>query len=129
MVADVSESPTSTRKMEPATSYEELFSLCHDLENQCLSLAPDPEAPITSYRHVARVWSLITLTCCADSNSSVKCSNSVVSLQDLCRARMATKTHPDKPEPIHVGQRIAGLSRESEVSNNSPSSRSSTSSW
>jgi hypothetical protein len=42
---------------------------------------------------------------------------------------MATKTHQDKPEPIHVGQRIAGLSRESEASNNSPSSRSSTSSW
>lgn len=56
-------------------------------------------------------------------------ANSVASLQDLCRARMATKTHQDKPEPIHVGQRIAGLSRESEVSNNSPSSRSSTSSW
>jgi hypothetical protein len=55
--------------------------------------------------------------------------HSVASLQDLCRARMATKTHQDKPEPIHVGQRIAGLSRESEVSNNSPSSRSSTSSW
>jgi hypothetical protein len=94
-----------------------------------LSLAPDLEAPITSRRHVSRVWSLIAHTCYTDSNSSVKCCNSVVSLQDLCRARMATKTHPDKPEPIHVGQRIAGLSRESEASNNSPSSRSSTSSW
>ncbi|PNF34880.1 Receptor-type tyrosine-protein phosphatase N2 [Cryptotermes secundus] len=49
--------------------------------------------------------------------------------QELCRARMATKTQQDKPEPIHVGQRIASLSRESEGSNNSPSSRSSTSSW
>ncbi|XP_069677518.1 receptor-type tyrosine-protein phosphatase N2 isoform X2 [Periplaneta americana] len=49
--------------------------------------------------------------------------------QELCRARMATKTQQEKPEPIHVGQRIASLSRESEGSNNSPSSRSSTSSW
>nr|CAD7402735.1 unnamed protein product [Timema cristinae] len=49
--------------------------------------------------------------------------------QELCRARMATKSQQDKPEPLHVGQRIASLSRESEGSNNSPSSRSSTSSW
>ncbi|XP_063237994.1 receptor-type tyrosine-protein phosphatase N2 [Bacillus rossius redtenbacheri] len=49
--------------------------------------------------------------------------------QDLCRARMATKAQNEKPEPLHMGQRIASLSRESEGSNNSPSSRSSTSSW
>ncbi|CAG2061015.1 unnamed protein product, partial [Timema podura] len=49
--------------------------------------------------------------------------------QELCRARMATKSQQDKPEPLHVGQRVASLSRESEGSNNSPSSRSSTSSW
>nr|CAD7198186.1 unnamed protein product [Timema douglasi] len=49
--------------------------------------------------------------------------------QELCRARMATKSQQDKPEALHVGQRIASLSRESEGSNNSPSSRSSTSSW
>ncbi|KAJ1528023.1 hypothetical protein ONE63_007946 [Megalurothrips usitatus] len=55
--------------------------------------------------------------------------------QDLCRARMAKKNEAERvearphPDPSHVDQRLASLSRESEGSNNSPSSRSSTSSW
>lgn len=49
--------------------------------------------------------------------------------QDLCRARMATKTAQEKPEGGVVGHRITNLTRESEGSNHSPSSRSSTSSW
>uniref|UniRef100_A0A1B6DJL1 Receptor-type tyrosine-protein phosphatase N2 n=1 Tax=Clastoptera arizonana TaxID=38151 RepID=A0A1B6DJL1_9HEMI len=44
--------------------------------------------------------------------------------QDLCRARMAAKPPQDTPQA--TSQRIASLSRESD---NSPSSRSSTSSW
>ncbi|GAB6020354.1 hypothetical protein CHUAL_003064 [Chamberlinius hualienensis] len=50
--------------------------------------------------------------------------------QELCRQRMAIKS-TEKPEPIQVltAQRIGGLSRESETSVHSPSSRSSTSSW
>lgn len=44
--------------------------------------------------------------------------------QDLCRARMHAKQPADKPE----SPRITNLSRENE-SNNSPSNRSSTSSW
>ncbi|XP_018319083.1 receptor-type tyrosine-protein phosphatase-like N [Agrilus planipennis] len=43
--------------------------------------------------------------------------------QDLCRARMATKSQPT-PDPIHG--KVSALSKESEQS---PSSRSSTSSW
>jgi len=51
--------------------------------------------------------------------------------QDLCRQRMIAKSN-EKPEPIHVGKHqkiISSLSRESETSVKSPSSRSSTSSW
>lgn len=46
--------------------------------------------------------------------------------QDLCRQRMASKSS-EKPEPIHVAQRV--MSKESETSVRSSSSRSSTSSW
>ncbi|KAL0268125.1 UNVERIFIED_CONTAM: hypothetical protein PYX00_010191 [Menopon gallinae] len=51
--------------------------------------------------------------------------------QDLCRARMATKSPQEKPEGGggFIGHRITNLTRESEGSNHSPSSRSSTSSW
>ncbi|KAK3912004.1 Receptor-type tyrosine-protein phosphatase N2 [Frankliniella fusca] len=55
--------------------------------------------------------------------------------QDLCRARMAKKAEAEQTRAAahahgeHVDARLASLSRESEGSNNSPSSRSSTSSW
>ena len=55
--------------------------------------------------------------------------------QDLCRARMSKKAEAERIEArgagegAHVDARLASLSRESEGSNNSPSSRSSTSSW
>lgn len=54
--------------------------------------------------------------------------------QDLCRARMAGKTGGEggktEPAPTHAqGQRVSSLSRDSDNGNNSPSSRSSTSSW
>ncbi|XP_052130720.1 receptor-type tyrosine-protein phosphatase N2 isoform X3 [Frankliniella occidentalis] len=52
--------------------------------------------------------------------------------QDLCRARMAKKAEAEQARAqheTHVDARLASLSRESEGSNNSPSSRSSTSSW
>ncbi|XP_069996312.1 uncharacterized protein IA-2 isoform X6 [Penaeus vannamei] len=53
--------------------------------------------------------------------------------QDLCRARMAGKTGGEggktEPAPTHAqGQRVSSLSRDSDNGNNSPSSRSSTSS-
>uniref|UniRef100_A0A1B6GL34 Protein-tyrosine-phosphatase n=3 Tax=Proconiini TaxID=565685 RepID=A0A1B6GL34_9HEMI len=46
--------------------------------------------------------------------------------QELCRARMAAKPPHDTAAPTAASHRIASLSRESD---NSPSSRSSTSSW
>ncbi|KAK6631075.1 hypothetical protein RUM43_014171 [Polyplax serrata] len=49
--------------------------------------------------------------------------------QDLCRARMASKTAQDKPEGQVTGHRVTNLTRETEGANHSPSSRSSTSSW
>ncbi|XP_064112706.1 receptor-type tyrosine-protein phosphatase N2-like isoform X4 [Macrobrachium nipponense] len=53
--------------------------------------------------------------------------------QDLCRARMAGKAGEGgkvEPPTTHVPtQRIASLSKDSDNGNNSPSSRSSTSSW
>uniref|UniRef100_T1IYM7 Receptor-type tyrosine-protein phosphatase N2 n=1 Tax=Strigamia maritima TaxID=126957 RepID=T1IYM7_STRMM len=48
--------------------------------------------------------------------------------QDLCRQRMANKNN-EKSEAIQVAQRVTSLSRESEASVRSSSSRSSTSSW
>lgn len=53
--------------------------------------------------------------------------------KDLCRAHMATKNPGivesiiPQPQPLSVSTRIASLSKESDQ--NSPSSRSSTSSW
>ncbi|EEB18641.1 conserved hypothetical protein [Pediculus humanus corporis] len=49
--------------------------------------------------------------------------------QDLCRARMASKTAQDKSEGNIASHRVTSLAKESEGQNHSPSSRSSTSSW
>jgi len=47
--------------------------------------------------------------------------------QDLCRQRMQSKSS-EKPEPLHVAQRVGSVSA-TEQAARSPSSRSSTSSW
>ncbi|KAJ8868434.1 hypothetical protein PR048_029950 [Dryococelus australis] len=81
---------------------------------------------------VGIVWMGGQITTCFGRGGvvgGVRCQSHWLCWQELCRARMATKAQHEKPEPLHMGQRIASLSRESEGSNNSHSSRSSTSSW
>ncbi|KAF4519006.1 hypothetical protein B566_EDAN009769 [Ephemera danica] len=62
--------------------------------------------------------------------SSTSRGNTIIKIVDLCRARMAAKQQQSGEKGGEGAvQRVVNLSRESEVSNNSPSSRSSTSSW
>ena len=49
-------------------------------------------------------------------------------LQDLCRQRMQSKS-TEKPEPLNAASRIGSVSTSDQGNPNSPSSRSSTSSW